>query len=323
MMSKALRVLGYLLAGLFLILIVAALYLKFALPNIPLKEVKVEATPERIAKGKYLANHVLVCIDCHSTRDWSTFSGPPMIGTEGKGGDVFDETMGFPGTYYSANITPFHLSDWTDGEIYRAITSGVGKNNNALFPVMPYLHYGQLADEDIFNVIAYIRSLPSINFTPPKSTSNFPVNFIINTMPQSGSPVKKPEKSNQLAYGKYMTTASGCVECHTPFEQGALIMEKAFGGGRVFEMPSGVLTASNITPHNTGIGTWTKEQFVNRFKSYDPKTNTLPKVKEGEFNTIMPWAMYAGMDTFDLEAIYVYLQSLDPIENTVVPFAAK
>ena len=56
------------------------------LPNIKLqKELFVEVTPERIARGTYLANHVTVCVDCHSTRDWTKYSGPITPGTEGKG----------------------------------------------------------------------------------------------------------------------------------------------------------------------------------------------------------------------------------------------
>jgi len=33
---------------------------------------------------------------------------------------------------------------------------------------------------------------------------------------------------------------------------------------------------------------------------------------------LMPWTMYAKMDTADLASIYNYLKSLPPIENNVV-----
>jgi hypothetical protein len=45
-----------------------------------------------------------------------------------------------------------------------------------------------------------------------------------------------------------------------------------------------------------------------------------PAVKAGEFNTIMPWTMYANMTEEDLGAIYSYLSSLPPMENLVVKF---
>src|ERR1035437_9435534 len=125
-----------------LLLIVAAGgsvgYLKFALPDVDAApDLKIVSSPEKIARGEYLANSVCVCMDCHGTRDWSKFSGPPVDGTKGKGGEVFDQKFGFPGAYVSKNITPFSLGKWTDGEIFRAITCGVNKDGKALFPIMP------------------------------------------------------------------------------------------------------------------------------------------------------------------------------------------
>jgi len=42
--------------------------------------------------------------------------------------------MGFPSKFYAKNLTPSHLGNWTDGEIFRAITTGVDKAGNALSP---------------------------------------------------------------------------------------------------------------------------------------------------------------------------------------------
>src|SRR3569623_1017003 len=90
-----------------LIVVVAASYVKFALPKVDAAPVlHITSTPERVAHGAYLANHVTLCMDCHSTRDWSKFSWPIVAGTDGKGGELFNEKMGFPGTFYSKNITP-------------------------------------------------------------------------------------------------------------------------------------------------------------------------------------------------------------------------
>src|SRR5687768_11646792 len=143
-MKKALKVVGIIVSVLLLTVAGLASYIKFGLPNVgPAPELKVEASAERIARGKYLANHVMVCMDCHSTRNWNEFSAPPVPGTLGKGGEVFDHKMGFPGVYYASNITPSGIGDWTDGEIFRAITSGVRKNDKPIFPVMPHKNYGQ------------------------------------------------------------------------------------------------------------------------------------------------------------------------------------
>jgi hypothetical protein len=53
------------------------------------------------------------------------------------------------------------------------------------------------------------------------------------------------------------------------------------------------------------------------FKKYDLTTYVPKTVGKGDFNTPMPWTMYAKMDTTDLAAIYNYLKSLSPIENKV------
>jgi len=299
-------------------------YVKLGLPNVPLREVTIDNSPDRIANGKYLANNVMVCMDCHSTRDWSRFSAPLVDGTLGKGGELFDQAMGFPGRYISKNITPFNLANWSDAELFRVITSGVTKSGNAIFPVMPYHYYGGMDEEDIKDVIAYLRTLEPIDYAPEASESDFPMNFIINTMPKEPLFTKKPVKEPSIAYGKYLVNSAGCVECHTPFDGMALEMDKAFSGGRKFPMPEGTVSTPNITPHpETGIGQWTKDAFVARFKAYDLENGYQPPtVKPGEFNTIMPWTMYAGMDETDLAAIYTYLQSLEPIDNKVEIFLA-
>lgn len=322
-MRKVFKALGVIVLVLIILLIAVAAYLKLALPDVgPAPELKVQVTPQRIERGRYLANHVMICMDCHSTRNWNEFSGPLQEGSLGKGGELFDKGAGFPGTYYSANITPAGLKDWTDGEIFRAITTGVRKNGKAIFPVMPYRNYGQLDAEDIHSVIAYLRTLPAIENRVPESASDFPMNFIINTFPKKIAPSKFPSDSNSIEYGKYMVTAASCGECHTPFEKGKFVEELRFAGGRSFSLPSGVLVSTNITPDNeTGIGSWTREMFIARFKAYRDTAFAHRKVDFlKEYNSIMPWTMYAGMTDHDLGAIYTFLRTLKPMKHSVVRF---
>ena len=322
MKKKFIRILLYAIG--FLILVVALLlgYVKAMLPNVgDAPEMTVERTPERLERGRYLANHVMVCMDCHSQRDYSLFSAPMILGTEGMGGEVFDQNMGFPGRYVSPNITPAKLKNWTDGEIFRAITSGVSKDGRPLFPVMPHPYYGQLDEEDIKSVVAYIRSLKPIEHEPETSVSDFPMNFILNTIPQKPSLTKMPPKTDQISYGKYLITAAACNDCHTRQEKGKFVGDP-FAGGMEFKFPDGsVLRSANITPHESGIGLWSEEQFIQRFKAYS-KSNYQPhRVTPGEFQTIMPWTFYAEMETEDLKAIYAYLKTLQPSENKVALFS--
>ena len=319
-MKKLLKILGVLIALFLLIIVGAVVYVTKFLPNIPVQaDLHIEATPERLARGKYLAHSVAVCMDCHSSRDWAVFSGPLKPGSLGIGGERFDQTMNFPGAFIAPNITPHGLKDWSDGELYRAITSGVSKDGHPLFPIMPYPSYGKMATEDVYSIIAYLRSLPSVESSTAPSKADPPVNIIMHLMAMPAQPVTIPAKSDTVAYGGYLANAAGCTECHTHMVKGKAVGQP-YAGGVEFAMPGGTVRSPNITPHAvTGIGAWTKQMFLDRFKAYAPGTfKPVPvDTTKGEMQTVMPWTMYATMTEEDLSAIYDYLKSLPAVENNV------
>ena len=188
---------------------------------------------------------------------------------------------------------------------------------------MPYLYYAKMNKEDILDIIAYIRSLSPLENKIPESEADFPMNFIINTMPGKPMFTQKPDRQNKVEYGKYLVNVASCVDCHTPVNNGQIIAEKAFSGGREFELPGGILRSANITPDvATGIGSWTDSVFVSRFKAYQ-NLDSLPQVEQEGYNTLMPWTMYAGMERADLEAIHAYLKTLAPIENEIIRWYRK
>jgi cytochrome c2 len=323
-MKKVFKIVGLLLLLLIIGIIGLLFYIKLALPKIAKAEnMTIVSSPERIERGRYLANHVAVCMDCHSTRDWTKFSGPITPGTLGKGGELFNQQYGFPGKYISKNITPASLKKYSDGELYRVITTGVNKDGKAMFPVMPYPYYGKMDPEDIKSIIAYLRSLPAIENEVEESVSDFPMSLIINTIPCEATPKQIPSPSNAIAYGAYLVNAAGCMECHTQVKNGQIIPELQLSGGREFTLAQGeILRSSNITPDDeTGIGLWTQEAFVQKFKAYLMDSGYVPTpVVQGEYMTIMPWTMYAGMSQQDLEAIYSYLHSIPAKKNNVTKF---
>ncbi len=321
-MKKAFRYLFYAIIALIICLLGVIVYISNAFPKVdPAPKMEVEISPEKVERGKYLAYHVMMCADCHSERDFSKFSGPPTRGTEFVGGDIFDQTMGFPGRFISSNITPSGIGHWTDGELYRLITTGVKNDGEPIFPVMPYHNFGKMDPEDIKAVIAFLRTLDPVDATHEKSKADFPFNLILRTLPTNAEPSQRPEKSDKIAYGKYMFNAAACGDCHTKFEKGKFTGPLA-GGGREFAFPDGsVLRSANLTKHETGISHYSRESFIQRFKMYSDTTFILHDVQPGEFQTIMPWAMYAGMEEDDIGAIYDYLITLDPCDNPVVKYS--
>ena len=101
-------------------------------------------------------------------------------------------------------------------------------------------------------------------------------------------------------------------------ERGQPVPGMAFAGGLEFPTRTGgVQHSANITPDlETGIGRWTVEQFVDRFKSV-ADADEASLVLNGRQNTEMPWRDYGGMKTEDLAAIFTYLQTVPAVRNAV------
>lgn len=316
---KILKFMFYLLALVLVLGMFSGLYIYNYKPDIgPSPDLKLERSEGRIERGSYLANSVTVCMDCHSRRNWTLFSGPILPGTEGGGGEVFGENEGFPGTIYATNLTPYRMKSWSDGDIYRAITGGVGKDGRALFPLMGYHRFGKMDREDIYSIIVYIRTLPSLSNDVPYVDLDFPVNLLNNLSPQLAVHEDIPHRVDGIKYGAYLVNAAGCVDCHSMQDKGKIVPGSEFAGGMEFVQPAGIMRAPNITPHpEKGIGNWTEDLFIQKFKIYGDSGFTIPAIAKNELNSPMPWSMYAGMTNSDLKAIFAYLKSLPPQDVSV------
>jgi mono/diheme cytochrome c family protein len=319
-MNRLLKIALTLVAGLVTLIGGASLYACSALPRVSEpRELAVSKTPERVERGRYLANHVAVCTDCHSERDWSKLAGPIKDGTFARGGEPFNHDIGIPGDLESANITPAGIGAWTDGELERMITTGVTRDGRAVFPIMPYQNYADACQDDVESIIAYLRTLQPVEHTPKPAELDFPVNLIINTIPEEKPrPDCSEPHGSEVQRGEYLVNMAACTTCHTQVDgQGNLIAGTELGGGREFKMPrGGVVRSANLTPHETGLKAWDRDSFIARFRGF-ADAHALPAVKPGEFNTIMPWNMYAGMTDEDLGAIYSYLRTVKPLDNVV------
>ena len=110
---------------------------------------------DKVKYGEYLAGPVGHCVDCHTPlvrghRDWSRI---------GQGGQEF---QGPWGVSVARNITPHPtdgLGGYSDDEIKRAITEGVGKGGVKFAPPMGFGFYAKMTGEDLDALVAYLRSL--------------------------------------------------------------------------------------------------------------------------------------------------------------------
>jgi mono/diheme cytochrome c family protein len=316
-MRRVLKWLGIVIVVLVVLAGAGLAFLFTAFPKVePAPSLKVASSPESVARGAYLANHVTACVDCHSDKDDGRYSGPPLPGTLGQGGEGLTHAVGFPGELLAPNITPAGIGQWSDGEVLRAMTAGVSRDGRPLFALMPYHVYRELSQADAEALIAYLRTLPAIDHAVAAPQLDFPLNLIVRTMPAPATLRTDQPAPGTPEYGKYMATIAGCQACHTPEVKGKPVEGMEFAGGQDF----GFVRSANISPDPlTGIGNWTKEAFIARFRGF---AGGAPPVAKGDNNTVMPWTLFAGMTDEDLGAIYEYLRTVKPIQNRVEKWPA-
>ncbi|MDJ0927742.1 MAG: cytochrome C [Gammaproteobacteria bacterium] len=294
----------------------------------PAPDFRVEVTPELLERGDYLVNHVLLCNDCHSERDWTLYSGPakpplgagrPCLVKESKAVGINFGTPGFPGRLCIRNITPdveTGIGAWTDGEILRAMREGISRDGEALFPIMPWFMYQEMSDEDAAAVIAYLRAQPPVRSFRPDRQLDFPLNIIYRFYPRTvDMPVRAPPRSDTVAYGRYLGEIARCEFCHTARVRGRVdpLPDRLYSGGVPFTMGTRTQYSMNLTPHPTGLGNWTKEMFIARFRVH---TEPFPVTEEQ--NSEMDWVAFSGMTDADLGAIWDYLATLPPLESKLL-----
>ncbi len=114
---------------------------------------------DKLSRGRYLLS-ISHCLECH------TPEGPSAVhdfaAATGKGGRTF---RGPWGESQSANITSHPtagLGQWSDDEIKRAITQGVGRDGRKLKPPMAYAAYATMSAQDLDAIVAFVRTMPPL-----------------------------------------------------------------------------------------------------------------------------------------------------------------
>jgi len=214
------------------------------------------------------------------------------------------------GVVYAANITQdpaTGIGNWSDQEIIDAIRLGHGPDGEQLFPVMPYPTFSHMADEDVQNLVAFLRTAPPIENAVPERQLNVEAPPF---SPMAPPPAAAP--GSGVARGEYIVTAiSHCGDCHTPFNpDGSPDFSKFLAGGVV----EGQI-APNITPHDgTGIGAWSEQDIVNLLKTGQRPGNEPPV---GGLMALSIEGGYKDMTDADAGAIAAYLKTVPAVENEV------
>jgi hypothetical protein len=141
---------------------------------------------------------------------------------------------------------------------------------------------------------------------------------LIKGVPKPAGIVPEPDHRNKAQHGQYLVTLAECVNCHTPQVRGKLVETKRFGGGREFKFGPAVVVSANITPdRDTGLGTWSEEQFLRKFYQYREYVEKGSPPASPQSFTLMPWLTLCELPPEDLRAIYWYLRTVQPVYNAV------
>lgn len=268
-----------------------------------------EPTTARLERGRYLVESVAHCFECHSEVDWATPGGQPKPGRKGVGTEFAKYGMPW---LVAPNITPdpeTGAGNWTDEQLARAIREGIGHDGRRLFPIMPYMYFRQMSDEDLASVIVYLRSIDPVRNALPKTVIPEQMKDDLPPHQPIVTPVSAPDAADRVAHGKYLVTVGSCASCHTPIKINGQTADLEFAGGAWFKGPWGEVATANITPDPSGIAYYDEALFINALRTGHIGARSL--------SSIMPWGYFRNMTDDDLKAIFAYLRTLPPVRHRV------
>ena len=262
-----------------------------------------------LQRGKNLAFNI--CAGCHYDPHVGKFIGRSL-----------NELPKIAGHLFSANltnsITEGRAAQYTDAELFYLLKTGISESGK----FMPYMMRPGMSDKDINDIIVYLRSddaaVTPVDTTVGKTHISFVgkmgIRFATKPQPYNKG-VQPPDENNAAEYGRYLVSVIGCYHCHSRKVLGLNYFdaEKSKGylqGGIKLKDPQGKrLFGPNLTPDKeTGIGSFSKEDFAKAVRE-----NRTPSGRK----LSPPMGKYTSLTDKQVNAIYVYLQSLPPVHHQV------
>lgn len=243
-----------------------------------------------IARGKHLVTSIVDCTGCH---------GPDLSGLALVDDQVF-------GLVTSSNLTSGEGGiggTYTDEAWVRALRHGVRPSGRALL-FMPSHEIAKLSAEDTAAIIAYLKTVPPVDNVPAEDrvalmarilflTGAFPL-VPAELIDHNAPPASAVEAGPTAEYGEYLAIV--CSGCH----------RQGLNGGPVTGAPTDVPPAANLTPHESGLGGWTEEDFFRVLREGVGPDGA-------QVDEFMPWMSFRNMEDYEIRAIWLYLQTLEPL----------
>ena len=218
------------------------------------------------------------------------------------------------GTFYGPNITPDTQSGigrWTENDFIRAMRHGERPDGADYFPAFPYPSFTRIADGDLRDLWAYLRTLkPSSRASQPHDL-RFPFGWRLLLAPWKwlyftpGPFTSAAELSPAANRGAYLVQALGhCGECHTPRNfMGGPQRNRFLAGGKSI----GDKRMPNLTP--TRLKKWSDAELKEFLQTGATPDGDEADAMMGEVirNTT------SRLSAEDLLAIMAYLRALPPL----------
>ncbi len=292
----------------------------------PAPALKTSTDSAVIARGNYLVNGPAHCRSCHISSFEDFVASDEGKDVDLKGGIIFP--MGPLGTLATKNLTPDKktgIGRYTDEQIFRMMRHGIRPDSLASLPLL--MPFWKMADDDLVAIVSYLRSLAPVEHAVPPAQWTF-MGKAVRTLSSSFKPIKDPQApavappmAATVERGEYLARyVTNCVGCHT--KRDMMTYEATgpeFAGGMEFEPwpemhkflkadPEEWLRTPNITPHPDGAFAKfkTPEEFIQRFRL----GRVIP-------HSPMDWGPFSRMSDEDITALWMYLNSLQPVKHDV------
>ncbi|KIQ01879.1 diacylglycerol kinase [Agrobacterium tumefaciens] len=246
------------------------------------------------------------CASCHAAPDATGDALKTLAG-----GQALPSPFG---TFHMPNISPDQqhgIGAWTLAQFGDAMTRGVGKDGEHLYPSFPYNSYARMTPQDINDLFAYLKTLPASTNDAPGHDLPFPFNIrlVLGGWKflyfDKGEPRVEIANANaQVVRGQYLVEGPGhCGECHTPRDAlGGFMKGQWLAGG---PNPEGEGRIPDIRPESQTIGSWSEADIANYLETgftpdFDSAGGSMVKVQQN----------MARLPAEDRQAIAAYLKAL-------------
>ena len=252
------------------------------------------ARARALERGKHLIQSRYGCGECHG-RD---FSGGVMIDDAAIGRLLGPNLTGGAG----GRTAGFRPADWD-----RIVRHGVKPDGTPA--LMPSVDFQQMSDQELSDIVFYIRSQPSVDHLVPApklgplgkmlvATGKFTLSADLIGSHLTPHPPTPPEAAPTVVFGRHL--ANTCTGCH----------RADLGGGPIVGGDPSWPPAANLTQDTSGVHGWTFAQFETAMREGKRPDGGMLRAP---MSSVVRYGK--NMTGVEMEALWNYLQSLPPVPS--------